>query len=310
MSGAPPYAVDGADEGPHQPGPEALWNESWYLDLVGEDGLAAYARIGRYPNLGVTWWTAAFAIPGRRVLRSVALDLPLVQPPAAVVRGTVADVVCTTVEPLAAVRLSGTCAARELADTAAVVDAPGGGVPVSFDLTWRTDGAPYGYGITTRYEIPCLVAGEVTVAGTPLSVRGHGQRDHSWGVRDWWAFGWCWAAGRLEDGTRVHVADIRIPGHPVAFGYVQQPDGTVAPVTTLAVEDVTGAGPYPAGVRAVIGPAGPDVTITAETYGPLVLDAPDGRRSWFPRAVARFETADGRRGSGWVEWNLPGAAGA
>ena len=39
------------------------------------------------------------------------------------------------------------------------------------------------------------------------SVSGQGQRDHSWGVRDWWAFGWCWAAARLDDGTRVHMVD-------------------------------------------------------------------------------------------------------
>ncbi len=306
MTALPPWAVDGADEGPHPPGPEPLWNESWYLDLVAdEDGVGAYVRIGRYPNLGVTWWTTALTLPGRPPLRSVGTALPLADPPAAAVSGEGVDVTCTTLDPLTAVRVSGTCTGHELADVEQVVDAPGAGVPISLDLTWRTDGTPYAYGVTTRYEIPCLVEGTITVDGTPIDVTGHGQRDHSWGVRDWWAFGWCWTAGRLDDGTRVHAADIRVGGHPLAFGYVQHPGGAVVPVTTLDVVDVPGTGRFPAGVTAAIGPDGPEVTITATAYGPLVLDAPDGRRSWFPRALARFEASDGRRGSGWIEWNLP-----
>jgi hypothetical protein len=28
----------------------------------------------------------------------------------------------------------------------------------------------------------------------------------------------------------------------------------------------------------------------------------------FPRALCRFESADGRRGAGWTEWNQPGPA--
>jgi hypothetical protein len=35
------------------------------------------------------------------------------------------------------------------------------------------------------------------------------------------------------------------------------------------------------------------------------MDAEDGRVSLFPRATCRVATADGRRGIGWVEWNLP-----
>ena len=101
---------------------------------------------------------------------------------------------------------------------------------LDLDLTWTTDGAPYHYDLTTRYEIPCLVTGTVTVDGETFSVDGQGQRDHSWGVRDWWAFGWCWCSMRLDDGTRVHLADIRmgIPDLPVFFGYIQTPGGTPA----------------------------------------------------------------------------------
>ena len=94
---------------------------------------------------------------------------------------------------------------------------------LDLDVTWTTDGVPYHYDLTTRYEIPCLVRGTVTVDGETFTVDGQGQRDHSWGVRDWWAFGWCWCSLRLDDGTRVHLADIRMNiGVPVFFGYIQK----------------------------------------------------------------------------------------
>ena len=38
-------------------------------------------------------------------------------------------------------------------------------------------------------------------------------------------------------------------------------------------------------------------------YGALRLEAPDGRVSHFPRAMARVTTGDGRTGVGWIEFN-------
>ena len=124
------------------------------------------------------------------------------------------------------------------------------------DLTWTTDGIPYHYDLTTRYEIPCLVTGSVTVDGKTFNVDGQGQRDHSWGVRDWWTFGWCWCSVRLDDGTRVHLADIRmgIPDLEVFFGYIQTPGrapGEALPATALSVNEEVGCtrlpvhGPHP-----------------------------------------------------------------
>ena len=116
---------------------------------------------------------------------------------------------------------------------------------LDMDLTWTTDGVPYHYDLTTRYEIPCLVSGTVTVDGETFDVDGQGQRDHSWGVRDWWAFGWCWCSMRLNDGTRVHLADIRmIPDVPVFFGYIQTP-GAVFPSAGLTVTEDLGDHGFP-----------------------------------------------------------------
>ncbi len=221
-------------------------------------------------------------------------------------RGTLLE---TDVEvPLDRVRVHGTAPAVLLDGPADVYHGePGTPTTLGLDLTWTTDGVPYQYDVTTRYEIPCLVGGTLTVGDEELPVRGHGQRDHSWGVRDWWAFGWCWLAGRLEDGTRVHGADIRIPDHRLALGYVQHPAGGVVTLTGLDVSEETDTDGLPTTARARLDPEGIDLTIEPVAFGPLVLTATDGRVSRFPRAQVRFTAADGRRGSGWVEWNQPQA---
>jgi hypothetical protein len=42
-------------------------------------------------------------------------------------------------------------------------------------------------------------------------------------------------------------------------------------------------------------------------WSPVLLAHPDGREARFPRALARFRLADGRRGVGWIEFNQPPA---
>ncbi len=75
---------------------------------------------------------------------------------------------------------------------------------------------------STRYEVPCRVHGEVLVGQERIELDGHGQRDHSWGVRDWWSDGWSWTAGRLDDGTRFHGVDVDLAGDPLyGTGYTQ-----------------------------------------------------------------------------------------
>ncbi len=284
-----------------------LWNESYYLDFVTADGaVGGYARIGLYPNLGVTWWTAMVVGADRPVTASVAYDLPVAAGAGLAIGSAGYDLRGSIDDPLVAMALRGTAPGAVHTDPAALYrDERGAPTTVELDLVWTTDGTPYHYDLTTRYEVPCLVRGEVTVGGTTMAVDGHGQRDHSWGVRDWWAFGWCWASARLDDGTRVHFADIRMPGLPVAFGYLQPPGGPVSPVESLRVAELAGRDGLPERATAVIDPGGLELDIEPIAFGPLLLVAPDGRTSRFPRAAARFVARDGRRGTGWIEWNQP-----
>jgi hypothetical protein len=327
------HVVQPDDEKRHRADADDLWNESYYCDFVATDPstgepFGGWLRLGLYPNRDVAWWTTWIVRPGtpgtpgtpatsgRLGICSVDYHAPV--PPGDSLVSTTAHedsrIEIDVRRPLEEFRLAATAPARSLrapSDAYDASDAEQTGDPATLgvDLTWTTDGVPYHYDLTTRYEIPCLVAGTVTIDGETIAVQGHGQRDHSWGVRDWWAFGWCWCSMRLDDGTRIHLADIRMmPGVPVFFGYIQMP-GEVHPATSLTVSEVLGEHDFPTRARIEIGAApahdiGIDVTPVA--FGPVLLrDEDAGRTSRFPRAMLTCRTDDGRTGSGWIEWNQP-----
>jgi hypothetical protein len=307
MPDHPRHRVEPFDEGLHTPDADPLWNESYYLDFVADDGsVGGYARIGLYPNLGVTWWTTMVVGPGRPMVASVDYHLPALAGSEVILEADGHSITCQADDPLRGMRLRASAPAESHADpSASYTGEPGRATALSMDLEWTTDGTPYQYDVTTRYEIPCRVVGELSVGDERIPVRGEGQRDHSWGVRDWWAFGWCWASVRLDDGTRVHWADIRMPGFPVALGYVQPPDGSVQRIETLSVAEVDGDLGMPVSGTAGVEPGHLELDIEPLAFAPLLLTAADGRISRFPRAMARFTARDGRAGTGWIEWNQP-----
>ena len=324
------HTVLPTDEQRHEPDDDALWNESYYCDFVQADGtLGGWLRLGLYPNLGVAWWTAWIVRPGQPGICSVDYRMPI-PPGTGLVSASAPDAAHPAAveidirRPLEEFRLAvPSMQAQQFAQPEdAYTDSNWEAVEASLDLTWTTDGVPYHYDVTTRYEIPCLVAGTVTIGGESFTVKGQGQRDHSWGVRDWWAFGWCWNSMRLDDATRVHVVDIRFDGFQAFFGYVQTPDrapGVAHPVTALKLSEDLGAHGFPTTARVELTaglddegqPALPPVhdiglDVTPVAFGPVLLrNDEDGRISFFPRAMVQCRTDDGRIGSGWIEWNQP-----
>jgi hypothetical protein len=305
MTESSSHAVRAADEGRHPPGAERFWGESYYMDFVTDDGsLGGYVRVGWYPNLGVVWWTTAIVEPEGRTVMSVSFDAPGTSTTSA--EGPNYSVKLEFPTPVEVLRLKADALGESFADGAAVYrEKKGEPVRLGLDLSWHTDGQPFHYDSTTRYEIPCLVEGTVLLGNRTVAVRGQGQRDHSWGERDWWSFGWCWMAARLNDGTRVHAVDARIPGLNVAFGYVQDRTGTLVALTSAKVTEHLGPEDLPTQVRSVLNDGLLELTIEPLAFGPLELVSPEGKVARFPRALARFSEPGGRTGLGWIEWNQP-----
>ena len=306
-------AVDPADEGRHPPEPEQLWNESWYFDFCAADGsIGGWVRLGLYPNWGLAWYHAFVCGPGRPTVAVTDLEVPLPKDSLEIrSAGLWAEHVGT--HPLERWQVANEAQGVAVDDPAELYrpsGARGDLVPMGLDLEWETDGEPYHYGYTTRYEIPCLVHGEILLGSERIELDGHGQRDHSWAPRDWWQFGWVWTAGRLDDGTRFHCADIRLADGPIGFGYLQPAGGGVVPAAwpdptdgTVASAEVLGAEGLPTTATASI--AGLDLTMDPLAFAPALLVGPDGQVGRFPRAMCRFTAADGRTGLGWTEWNQP-----
>ncbi len=300
-----PLRPDPADEGRHQHGPEPLWNESWYFDAVSDDeSLGLYVRLGRLPNQEICLYTTAICGPERPSVMVVDARAPLPEfdDESQEIETDVlyATQVCELPLERFRVHLHGVGESYE-DQSAPLRGERGEPVDVELDLVWETDGIPYAWRQTSRYEIPCRVTGTVRVGDEQLTFAGPGQRDHSWGSRDWWAFDWMWSALHLEDGTHTHAVAIpQLPGFGV--GYVQQGDSIAEVSGVEATEKLSDDGLIEE-ARIVSQPDGLDMEVEPLGFGALRLEAPDGRLSLFPRAMCRVVTNDDRTGTGWVEWN-------
>ncbi|WP_179469588.1 DUF7064 domain-containing protein [Mycolicibacterium vinylchloridicum] len=297
---------DPADEGAHPPGEEPLWNESWYWDFADPaQGVGGWIRLGLVPNQNVAWINALVCGPEVPTVALVNFEAPLPTDPA-LARADGAELRHGAITPLATYRVEVRGTAAEYDDPSALLrDEPGRPVELAMDLTWTSVGIPYAYRITTRYEIPCTITGTVTIGGRVLEFEAvPGQRDHSYGVRDWWSMDWVWSALHLEDGTHLHGVDIRIPGiSPVSVGYLQRSGDPVTETTSVTADATFADNGLPLTTTIVYEPGPVQATVDVRGHAPVRLVGPDGQISQFPRSWVTVETADGRSGVGWVEWN-------
>ena len=293
---AQPLTPDPADEQAHAAGDEPLWSESWYFDFADpQQGIGGWVRLGLMPNENTTWINALLCGPDMPTIALVDFH------------GTGAiELTLDATEPLRTYTVAVRGTGQAYDDPAALLHSLGGRpVEVTMDLVWTTSGNPYQYRITPRYEIPCTVSGSVTVDGREYALNGvPGQRDHSWGVRDWWSMDWVWSALHLDDGTHVHGVDLRIPGAPpIGIGYLQRPGEALVELQAVAARETFADNGLPISTEITFNPGELIATIDIRGHAPVLLTSPDGRVSHFPRAWATVTTADGRTGVGWVEWN-------
>lgn len=301
---AEPLSPSPDDEGGHAAGDETLWSESWYADFADVDaGVGGWFRLGLQPNQGAAWVSAFVCGPDLPTIALLDFEAPV---SAHEVTTDAYRLTHGAVDPLHTYRVQLTGRGFAHDDPAALLRGETGRpVELSMDLTWTTAGAPYMYRITTRYEIPCTVSGTVTADGRTYVVDAvAGQRDHSWGVRDWWGMQWMWSALHLQDGTHVHAIDLRVPTLPrIGIGYEQSAGSPMTELDTVGAEETFGDDGLPGSATITTAPGGLELTLDIRGHAPMRLEAADGAVSYFPRAWATVTTADGRTGVGWVEWN-------
>ncbi len=258
----------------HRPGTDRLWGESWYFDFASMDGsVGGFVRVGDYPNLGRRWcW--AYVVAGSRAV-GCALDRPLTGD---------RDTLWQTTDP--SLRLVVGSASDRWHITAE-------GDGFGMDLTWQEDAPAYGYALGNRLEQPGWAVGEVSVDGRPFPLDGPGQRDHSWGVRDWWRFGWTWCAGWLSDGTRFQGTLLDTRGRVAPDGYLMAPNRPLEPVRDVAVH------------QDMVRMNETQLEFADIAHVTIDLPAPAGRPSRLRRAMTRVQAGPAQHGIGWRERNMP-----
>jgi hypothetical protein len=289
------------DEGRHPAEMTPLWNESWYFDFHDAAGtFGGYVRLGLCPGLGVSWFWACVVGVDRQLVAVCDHEAPLPRGDDLEIRAPAlwSEVAC--LEPLERFSVQLEAFGVGLDDPTEMYGRMHGDrVPLGFDLEWETDGGVFGYpaGIT-RYEVPCIVHGEVLIGDEKIDFDGFGQRDHSWGERDWWSFPWCWFSARLANGERVHALDL---GGGFGTGY-RQHEGRLDAATAVSVHGEFDRDSL--AVHALVSVDDLECAVTPRAWAPVPLRAVDGRLSRLPRALVQLQSSSGP-GAGWIEWNQP-----
>lgn len=300
------WQLAAADEELHPPGPERLWNESYYFDFAAPDGsVGGYIRLGLYPNWDRAWYWACVVRPGRPAVLVADNAAPLPAHGSTTVRTPAIAAAQQITQPLHTAKVTLDATAAVLPEPAAAYSDLADAAPVrlTMDLDWITDGGVYPYKDLPRYEIPCQVTGTIRVGEEEVAVAGWGERDHSWGERDWWQVSWLWSSGRLADGTAFHGMQANI-GFAIGWpSFAVPPGGEVSHQAGFSAQTDFGPGDFPRQSRLRI--PGAPMTAVPLAFAPVAMTSPDGRVSHFPRALCQFIADDGRSGYGWTEWNQP-----
>jgi hypothetical protein len=301
------------DEELHPFTDKPLHNESYYFDVVDPvQKVGVWTRLGVYPNLKGSWYQTMICGPDIPTVGLLDFEAP--HPGSDLTLKTENFTATHKAEdPLKSYRITASGKGEAFdkpADAMKVPGTRGRPVDVKMDLLYETEGRPYQWRMTTRYEIPCRITGTYswTDNGEEKSftfTKAVGQRDHSHGERDWWNIDWMWSAFHLSDGTHTHQVHVRVPGYPrFGVGYIQREGEEVIEVTDVrATEERDEDGLVKSAVIKTA-PSSLELQITPGGWAPLNLISPDGKVATFSRAWCTVKTPDGRTGAGWIEHNI------
>lgn len=230
------FGIRFEDEGLHPFDPkEEWWNESWFWDWFDDTGtLAGHCRIGLHPAQQRAWaWLFLYHRGEWIAVEETRLPLGDVQLPRVAYDKWGLRFAYDAISPLRSGRLRFSGFGR-------VVAGPRAGVilPTGVELEIRSIGPPHTTGRgnvaghmsdvfdACRFEQPITAQGTLRIDDATHSFRGRGERDHSWGPRNWnieWTF-------LVANGAtmRLQCAEVTIPNVTrLGVGYLQR-DTTVS----------------------------------------------------------------------------------
>lgn len=288
----------------------SMWSESWYFDCVSSDGeVGFYARLGRLPNQNCSNFMGGILRRNRDPVMFIDMHAPL--PASDPVTQTFSTerftVESRCLKPLEEFSLSIRGVASSFTDSGAPYRGETGTEvdEVDVDLFWATAGIPYQKSGLTRYEFPCRVSGNIRIGNDNFSLEGvPGERNHSWGVRNWWVTDWVWSGIHFSDGMDVFTIALgRGAESSNACGAIQQ-NGKLTEITHVINEFEPQANGFPGNLKLLIEPGNLVIDCEViEQIGIPLLD-PEGRQANLPRSMCKATTNHGQTGVGWLDFNM------
>lgn len=156
--------------------------------------------------------------------------------------------------------------------------------------------------VAEHYEQATRIAGTMSVDGVVRAVRGTGQRDHSWGVRDMRVPSrWRWISFQFGDELCVNATRVEVLTLIVEGGYAYYRDRPCGLRSFSLSNDAARDGSWPAQMRLELGLEGDSISVDVEVLRQLpVAIETDGQGTLVNESLARF-TWEGRTTLGIVE---------
>ncbi|MBO3841562.1 MAG: hypothetical protein FGF48_04005 [Candidatus Brockarchaeota archaeon] len=282
------------DEQNHKPSERKDWRESYYFNFVDlENMVSGFATIGLYPNLSRREFVFAVFHEGERHLYHQEHDSPF------------------SLETLECLDDGHLC--FQLVEALKSWRIVFSGLELEAEILWtgRFPAFSFGRGSGTswegHFEQSGKVSGVMRIRGFEKNIQGYGQRDKSWGPRQWHIDYWYAFHAQFRDFS-IGLRMDSVKGVKTVSGGVSTAWGST-PVSSVRVETEYGGEPgTPTGAATrVICQDGKEYVVRSKLLSPssfvkFTRRFPGGTTELFEAmAVHRLEES-GETGSGLLEW--------
>jgi len=214
------------DELLHRPTDELKWRESYYFNWVDiKNKVSGFSTIGIVPNEGKREFVLALFI-GNQL--EVHYQEPKLEKYTNDIYSMLQDgkLAYRLIKPFKEWQISYTCQ------------------KFKFDLTFNTRFSTFNFPVDSsaswqhHFEAPGIISGKIKYKdGTIRNIRGYGQRDKSWGHRDWFQFDhWFAAQFQFKNWSSAFRKDYAY-GRIDLSGYITSKDGC-SPLKEMEIETI------------------------------------------------------------------------
>ncbi|RDE17484.1 MAG: hypothetical protein C4K49_02735 [Candidatus Thorarchaeota archaeon] len=284
------------DESLHSPSGRPDWRESYYFNFV-DSGLnvSGFSTIGLLPNVGKREFVFVLFHDGKR-------EVYFVEPTGAVPKGHA--------ESLSDGHLS-----YELISPLHEWRISFAGVDMTAELKWKARYPAYMFGTgsgtswTGHFEQSGRVTGTIELAkGGPIKLKGLGERDKSWGTRDWHIEGWFALHAQFETFS-IGLRRDMVKGEAHSSGGISSARKHV-PVTDVELQTGFSRGESRMPIKAktrVHGADGSCYTLQSKMISPSAFvrfsrPFPGGTTELYENMAVHKCQESGETGSGLLEW--------